>query len=151
MSKLHIKTGDTVILLTGDKKDRKDKNGKAKTGKVLEVSPKEGKVIVEGVAMVKKHQKARAQGQESKIVNIEAAIDASNVLRICPSCKKAAQQNKSIPVKRVIEKLDSHFATNDLKSAQDLLEYWQKEAKTLQVYRLVSSDKSSKARASPRS
>ena len=41
MSKLHIKTGDTVILLTGDKKDRK------KTGKVLEVSPKEGKVIVE--------------------------------------------------------------------------------------------------------
>ena len=41
MSKLHVKTGDTVILLTGDKKDRK------KTGKVLEVSPKEGKVIVE--------------------------------------------------------------------------------------------------------
>ena len=48
MSKLHVKTGDTVVLLTGDKKDRK------KTGKVLEVSPKEGKVIVEGINMVKK-------------------------------------------------------------------------------------------------
>ena len=46
MSKLHIKTGDTVVLLTGDKKDRN------KTGKVLEVSPKEGKVIVEGINMV---------------------------------------------------------------------------------------------------
>ena len=43
MSKLHVKTGDTVILLTGDRKDRR------KTGKVLEVSPKEGKVIVEGI------------------------------------------------------------------------------------------------------
>ena len=53
MSKLHIKTGDTVMLLTGDKKDRK------KTGKVLEVSPKEGKVIVEGINKVKKHVKPR--------------------------------------------------------------------------------------------
>ena len=40
MNNLHIKTGDTVMLLTGDAADRK------KTGKVLEVSPKEGKVIV---------------------------------------------------------------------------------------------------------
>ena len=47
MSKLHIKTGDTVVLLTGDKKDRQ------KTGKVLEVSPKEGKVIVEGLNKVR--------------------------------------------------------------------------------------------------
>ena len=53
MSKLHVKTGDTVVLLTGDKKDRK------KTGKVLEVSPKEGKVIVEGINVVKKHAKPK--------------------------------------------------------------------------------------------
>ena len=49
----------------------------------------------------------------------------------CPSCKKAAKQNKSIPVKRIIEKLDSFFATNDLEGAVTLLEYWQKEAKSL--------------------
>lgn len=47
MSKMNIKVGDTVIILTGDDKDR------GKTGKVLEVSPKEGKVIVEGRNMVK--------------------------------------------------------------------------------------------------
>ena len=55
MSKLHVKTGDTVVLLTGDKKDRK------KTGKVLEVSPKEGKVLVEGINVVKKHAKPKRQ------------------------------------------------------------------------------------------
>ena len=49
----------------------------------------------------------------------------------CPSCKKAAEQNKSIPVKRIIEKLDSFFATNDLDGAVSLLEYWQNEAKNL--------------------
>ena len=49
MSKLHVKTGDTVVLLTGDYKDKYEDGGKRKTGKVLEVSPKEGKVIVEGI------------------------------------------------------------------------------------------------------
>ena len=61
MSKLHVKTGDTVVLLTGDKKDRK------KTGKVLEVSPKEGKVIVEGINVVKKHAKPKKAGDPSGI------------------------------------------------------------------------------------
>ena len=85
MSKLHVKTGDTVILLTGDKKDRK------KTGKVLEVSPKEGKVIVEGVNRVKKHVKARKQGENSSIVETEGAIYASKVAIVCPKCGKAAR------------------------------------------------------------
>ena len=62
MSKLHIKTGDTVVLLTGDAQDRK------KTGKVLEVSPKEGKVIVEGLNKVKKHVKPRKAGDPSGII-----------------------------------------------------------------------------------
>ena len=82
MSKLHVKTGDTVILLTGDKKDRK------KTGKVLEVSPKEGKVIVERQNMVKKHVKARKPGDASGIVEAEGAMYACKVQVICPSCKK---------------------------------------------------------------
>ena len=83
MKKMHIKTGDTVMILSG--KDA------GKTGKVLEVSPTEGKVIVEGVALVKRHTKARAQGQESAIITREAAIDASNVLRVCSKCGKAAR------------------------------------------------------------
>ena len=88
MSKLHIKTGDTVILLTGDKKDRKDKNGKAKTGKVLEVSPKEGKVIVEGLNIVKKHVKPHNAGDPSGIIETEGAIYASKVQLVCPKCNK---------------------------------------------------------------
>jgi len=83
MKKMHVKRGDNVKVISG-----KDKG---KEGKVLVALPEDGKVIVEGVAVVKKHQKARAQGQESGIIHKEAAIDASNVLRICPSCGKAAR------------------------------------------------------------
>ena len=56
MSKMNIKTGDTVVILTGDKDNR------GKTGKVMQISPKEGKVIVEGLNMGKKHVKARKPG-----------------------------------------------------------------------------------------
>ena len=83
MAKMHIKSGDEVIVISGKDKGKK--------GKVLSVFPETGKAIVEGVAMVKKHQKARVQGQESGIVNFEAAIDASNVMRVCSVCGKAAR------------------------------------------------------------
>ena len=90
MSKLHVKTGDTVILLTGDKKDRIE-NGKPKTGKVLEVSPKEGKVIVEGINKVKKHVKPRKAGDPSGIIETESAIYACKVQLVCPKCGKATR------------------------------------------------------------
>ncbi|MBQ7975129.1 MAG: 50S ribosomal protein L24 [Clostridia bacterium] len=83
MKKMHVKRGDTVKVIAG-----KDKG---KEGKVITAIPAQGKVVVEGVAMVKKHQKARAQGQESGIINFEAAIDASNVMRVCSVCGKAAR------------------------------------------------------------
>lgn len=83
MKKMHVKRGDNVKVIAG-----KDKG---KEGKVITAIPETGKVIVEGVAMVKKHQKARMQGQESGIIHMEAAIDASNVMRICSSCGKAAR------------------------------------------------------------
>lgn len=83
MKKLHVKRGDLVEVISG-----KDKG---KQGKVVTAIPEKGRVIVEGVAMVKKHQKARVQGQESGILHVEAAIDASNVLRVCSKCGKAAR------------------------------------------------------------
>ena len=83
MKKMHVKRGDTVKVIAG-----KDKG---KEGKVITAIPSKGKVIVEGVATVKKHQKARMQGQESGIINFEAAIDASNVMRVCSVCGKAAR------------------------------------------------------------
>ena len=83
MKKMHVKRGDTVKVIAGKDKGRE--------GKVTVAIPSKGKVIVEGIAMVKKHQKARMQGQESGIINFEAAIDASNVMRVCPTCGKAAR------------------------------------------------------------
>ena len=85
MNKLHIKTGDTVMLLTGDAKDR------GKSGKVLQVSPKEGKVIVEGLNKVKKHVKPRRAGDPSGIIETESAIYACKVQLVCPKCGKATR------------------------------------------------------------
>ena len=80
MAKLHVKTGDTVVMLSG-----KDKGQK---GKVLEASPKEGKVIVEGRNLVTKHVKPRRQGQAGGIIKAESAVYACKVQAVCPKCQK---------------------------------------------------------------
>ncbi len=86
--KMHVKRGDVVKVIAG-----KDKG---KEGKVLTAIPEKNKVVVEGVAMVTKHQKARSQAQQSAIVKVEAPIDASNVLRVCSKCGKAARTGVKI-------------------------------------------------------
>ena len=78
--KLNVKVGDTVKAIAGE-----DKN---KTGKVQKVFPETGRIIVEGMNMVKKHQKPRGQGMPGGIIEKEAAISASNVMVICPKCGK---------------------------------------------------------------
>lgn len=80
MSKVHVKTGDTVVILSG--KDRGSK------GKVLAVSPKEGKVIIEGLNMVTKHVKPRRMGEQGGIVKAEGAMYACKVQIVCPHCGK---------------------------------------------------------------
>lgn len=80
MKKLHVKTGDTVIIMSG--RDRGEK------GKVLAVSPKEGKVIIEGRNIVTKHVKPRRMGEQGGIIKAESAIYASKVQILCPSCGK---------------------------------------------------------------
>ena len=76
--------------MTGDSKDKftNGQNGKRKTGKVLTVSPKEGKVIVEGINMVTKHVKPKQQGQLGGRVQAEGALYASKVQLVCPKCDK---------------------------------------------------------------
>lgn len=83
MKKMHVKRGDMVKVIAGKDKGRE--------GKIVAAYPEKGKVIVEGVAIVSRHQKARVQGQESGIIKREAAIDASNVMRVCSKCGKAAR------------------------------------------------------------
>ena len=87
-NKVHVKTGDTVILLTGKYDYKYAKGGARKTGKVLEVSPKEGKVIVEGFNYITKHVKPRAAGQEGGLVKAESPIYACKVQLVCPKCNK---------------------------------------------------------------
>ena len=88
MNKVHVKTGDTVKIISG--KDR------GETGKVLAVSPKEGKVIVEGLNMVKKHVKPRRQGETGGIIKQEIALRACKVMRVCPKCDKPTRVKHNI-------------------------------------------------------
>ena len=78
--KVHVKTGDTVVVISGKDVGKK--------GKVLAVSPKEGKVIVEGVNMVTKHVKPRRMGEQGGIVKAEGALYASKVQLYCSHCGK---------------------------------------------------------------
>ena len=63
-------------------------NYKGEKGKVLAFSPKEGKVIVEGRNIVKKHVKPRKMGDQGGIVSAEGALYASKVMVVCPHCNK---------------------------------------------------------------
>ena len=74
--KLHVAKGDTVRVISGD--DR------GKEGRVLQVNPKTFRVTIEGVNIVKKHQRARTPEQESKIIEMPAPIAASKVMLLDP-------------------------------------------------------------------
>ncbi|MBR2952709.1 MAG: 50S ribosomal protein L24 [Clostridia bacterium] len=87
MAHLHIKKDDTVVVISG--------NDKGKKGKVIATAPAEGKVIVEGVHVVSKHNKARKQGEVSSIVKTEGAIYASKVLLYCDKCD-APRRTKTV-------------------------------------------------------
>lgn len=80
MNKVHVKTGDTVLVISGKEK--------GKQGKVLAVSPAERKVIVEKVNMVSKHVKPRRMGEQGGIIKVEGAMYADKVQIVCPRCKK---------------------------------------------------------------
>ncbi len=80
---MKVKKNDTVLVLTG--KDA------GKTAKVLVAIPKSGKVVVDGINVQKKHKKARTAQEVSAIQNQSGAIDASNVMVVCPVCNKATR------------------------------------------------------------
>ena len=88
MKKLHVKTDDTVEVISGDSKGTR--------GKVVAASPEEGQVIVAGANIVSKHKKARKQGEESAIVKTEAAMYACTVQIVCPKCDKAVRTKVAV-------------------------------------------------------
>ena len=83
---MQIKVGDMVVVIAGKDKYTQDKKGNLvkTTGKVLKVYPSTNKVVVEGVNKVKKHQKPTQANQEGGIIEVEAPIDASNVMLLDP-------------------------------------------------------------------
>ena len=83
MAKMHIKKGDTVVVLSGD--------DKGVQGEVIAVSREEGKVLVKGANIIHKHVKPRKQGEAGGIVDAEGAIYASKVALYCPDCKKGVR------------------------------------------------------------
>jgi len=81
--KIKVKKGDEVIVLKG--KDR------GKKGKVIKVLPKEGRVVVEGLNLVKKHLRPKRQGEKGEIIAVPRAINVSNVALWCPTCGKGVR------------------------------------------------------------
>ena len=85
---MNVKVNDNVLVIAG-----KDKGVQ---GKVLATSPKANTVVVEGVRVQKKHEKARKANDTSKIVEVPGSIDASNVKVVCPACGKATRVKHAV-------------------------------------------------------
>ncbi len=81
--KVHVKRGDLVMMVSGSQK-----SGRGKTGKVLNVLPKEGKVVVEGLNVITRATRQRTPLGQSGLIKKEAPIFASRVMLFCTSCKK---------------------------------------------------------------
>jgi len=89
---MKIKRGDTVLMITGKDKGRK--------GKVTKALPRENKIIVEGLNIVKKHVKPKREGEKGKIVEVPRPVDVSNAKLICPKCKKPTRVGYKIVNKK---------------------------------------------------
>jgi large subunit ribosomal protein L24 len=89
---MKIKTGDIVLIIAG-----KDKN---KRGKVIEIYPKDNRLVVEGINIVKKHVRPKRSGEKGQRVEVPRPLDISNVKLICPKCKKPTRIGYRLVEKR---------------------------------------------------
>lgn len=93
---MKIRKNDNVLIISG-----KDKG---KHGKVTRALPREGKIVVEGINIVKKHRRARRQGEKGEIIEVVSPLWVSNVKLLCPKCGKATrigfqlEENKKIRI-----------------------------------------------------
>ena len=81
--KIHVKKNDFVVVISG--KDA------GKKGKVLAALPKEGRIVVEGVNIITKHQKPRGAQQPGGLIKREAPLYASKVMLVCSKCQKGTR------------------------------------------------------------
>ncbi len=78
-----VKKGDQAVVISGKEKGKK--------GKVAQVIPTTGKVVIENVNVVSRHKKPRSAQDKGGIMKKAAPIDASNVMVVCPACGKATR------------------------------------------------------------
>jgi large subunit ribosomal protein L24 len=90
---MHVKQGDEVLVIAGKEK--------GKRGKIKQSIPKEQRVVIEGLNIVKRHAKPRGPGRPGGIIEMEAPLNVSNVMLICPSCGRASRMGK-----RFLEEVD---------------------------------------------
>jgi large subunit ribosomal protein L24 len=95
--KMHVATGDMVIVISGD--------DKGKRGKVLRAIPARGRVVVEGVNIVKRHRKATQQGEQSGIIQKAAAIHASKVMLIDPKQDRPTRTRRQVDKDGTVERV----------------------------------------------
>ena len=86
--KVHVKKGDTVLVISG-----KDSG---KRGKVIEVSPKKGRLIVENVNITKKHTRPTRSLPQGGIIEKEGSIASSNVMLVCSKCQAPTRVAKKL-------------------------------------------------------
>ncbi len=86
--KLHIKKGDTVVVITG--------NNKGQKGRVLEVVRKTDRAIVEGVNLMKKHTKPNANSPQGGIIEQEATIHISNLMLVDPKSGQSTRVSRKV-------------------------------------------------------
>jgi len=85
---MKIKKGDQILVISGKYRNKR--------GGVLKAFPKERKIVVERVNLVKRHQKPKRTGEKGQIVEVPLPIDVSNVKLICPKCGKATRVGRKI-------------------------------------------------------
>ena len=88
MAGSHVRRGDTVGVITGRER--------GKRGKVLRVIPDKGRVLVEKVNMIKKHQRPTQKLRQGGIIEREGPMALSNVLVVCPRCDKPSRTGVKI-------------------------------------------------------
>ncbi len=95
--RMHITKGDLVVVISGEEK--------GKRGKVLRALPQKNRVVVEGVNIVKRHRRARQQGEESQIVEFAAPIAASKVMLIDPKDDRPTRVRRRVDTDGTVERV----------------------------------------------
>jgi large subunit ribosomal protein L24 len=99
--KLHIRKGDTVVVIAGDDKSTP---GKVRQGKVLEIFAEKNRAIVEGINIVTKHQKPTAGKPEGGIKKMEAPVHISNLMLVDPSSGKPTRTGRKVNEKGKLQR-----------------------------------------------